>query len=336
MKYARIVGTGSYLPPQIFTNADWEKRVDTSDAWIFDRTGIRSRHIGGPDETTSNMATMAAKAAMEQSDTKPEDIDMIIVATGTSDKVFPATSCIVQSNLGIPTCAAFDVGAACSGFIYAMSIADQYIRSGTAKSVLVIGVELMSRVIDWTDRNTCVLFGDGAGAVILKVSDEPGILSTHLYAQGSYGDLLSIDNAQMGDHTACLPGMKKGETFNIPLEQLYPYVKMQGQKVFKLAVTKLDEMVRDIQEKHQLTPDDIDWLVPHQANIRIIQATADKLGLPMEKVICTVDTHSNTSSASIPLALDVAVRDGRIKKGQTLLMEAFGAGLTWGSALVKF
>ena len=336
MKYARIIGTGSYLPPNVFTNADWEKIVETSDDWIVDRTGIRSRHFGDAQETTPNMATQAAKRAMEQAGCKPEDIEMIIVATGTNDKVFPAASCIVQSNLGIPTCAAFDVGAACSGFIYGLSIADQYIRSGAVKSAIVIGAELMSRVIDWTDRNTCVLFGDGAGAVILQASDEPGILSTHLYAQGSYGDLLTIDNAQMADLSPFCSEGKKKEGYNKPLSDLHPYVQMQGQKVFKLAVTKLDEMVRDIQNKHQLTPDQIDWLVPHQANIRIIKATAEKLGLPMEKVICTVDTHSNTSSASIPLALDRAVRDGKIKRGDTLMLEGFGGGLAWGSALIKY
>jgi 3-oxoacyl-[acyl-carrier-protein] synthase-3 len=318
MKYSRIVGTGGYLPPTIFTNADWEKRVDTSDAWIVERTGIKSRHIAGPDETASSMAAHAARAALEQCNLLATDIQLIIVATGTPDKIFPATACLVQKNLHIPTCIAFDIQAACSGFIYALSIADQYIKSGAVQNALVIGTELMSRLIDWKDRNTCILFGDGAGAVVLQSSNEPGILSTNLYSDGRYDDVLYIDNMQIKDD--------KTQTF----------IHMHGQKVFKVAVAKLGELIKEIQKEHQLKPEQIDWLVPHQANIRIIKATADKLGIPMEKVICTVDTHSNTSSASIPLALDVAVRDGRIQKGQTLFFEAIGGGLTWGSALVKF
>jgi 3-oxoacyl-[acyl-carrier-protein] synthase-3 len=318
MKYSRIIGTGGYLPSTIFTNADWEKRVDTSDAWIVERTGIKSRHIASPDETASHMATQAAIAALEQSNLIAKDIQLIIVATGSPDKIFPATACLVQKNLQIPTCIAFDIQAACSGFIYALSIADQYIKTGAVENALVIGSELMSRLMDWSDRNTCILFGDGAGAVVLQTSDTPGILSTHLYSDGRYDDVLYIDNMQLKDD--------KAQTF----------IHMQGQKVFKVAVAKLGELIKDVQKQHDLKPEFIDWLVPHQANIRIIKATADKLGIPMEKVICTVDTHSNTSSASIPLALDVAVRDGRIQKGQTLFFEAIGGGLTWGSALVKF
>ncbi len=335
MIYSKISGTGSYLPQTTFSNQDWEKRVETSDAWIVERTGIHSRHIAAPHETASSLATEAAKQAIAQSGLSPKEIELIIVATGAPDKIFPATACLVQKNLMIPTCIAFDLQAACTGFIYALSIADQYIKTGAIKHALIIGSELMSRLIDWSDRNTCVLFGDGAGAVVLSASDTPGVLSTHLYAEGSYDELLTVDNMQLGDHSALITGSPT-ENFNLPLEQLNPYIKMNGQKVFKIAVTKLGEMVQDILIKHQITSDEIDWLIPHQANIRIIQATAQKLGLPMEKVICTVATHSNTSSASIPLALDVAVRDGRVKKGQTLLLEAFGAGLTWGSALVKY
>jgi 3-oxoacyl-[acyl-carrier-protein] synthase-3 len=336
MKYSRIIGTGGYLPPTIFTNADWEKRVDTSDAWIVERTGIKSRHIAGPNETASSMATQAAISALEQCNLLAKDIQLIIVATGSPDKIFPATACLVQKNLSVPTCIAFDIQAACSGFIYALSIADQYIKNGAVQNALVIGSELMSRLVDWTDRNTCILFGDGAGAVVLQASNEPGILSTHLYADGKYDDVLYLDNMQLGDHVDVISSLQKCENFNTPLENMQPFIQMQGQKVFKVAVAKLGELIKDVQKQHQLKPEQIDWLVPHQANIRIIKATADKLGIPMEKVVCTVDTHSNTSSASIPLALDVAVRDGRIKRGQTLFFEAIGGGLTWGSALVRF
>ncbi|MFI4937912.1 MAG: beta-ketoacyl-ACP synthase III [Candidatus Berkiellales bacterium] len=336
MKYSKIVGTGGYLPPTVFTNADWEKRVDTSDEWIVDRTGIHSRHIALTDETSSHMAAKAAQLAMTAANCDPKDIQLIIVATGMPDKIFPATACLVQKQLQIPICIAFDIQAACTGFIYALSIADQYIKTGAVKCALVIGSELMSRLVDWSDRNTCILFGDGAGAVVLQASSEPGILSTDLYAQGDLSDLLVLDNAQCADLSGVLPGSSPTENYNTPLSQINPYIQMQGQKVFKIAVTKLGELVEEVLKKHQLTADQIDWLIPHQANIRILKATAEKLGLPMEKVICTVATHSNTSSASIPLALDVAIRDGRVKKGQTLLFEAFGGGLTWGSALVKY
>lgn len=316
MNYAKITGTGSYLPEQIFTNQDWEKRVDTTHEWIVERTGIHSRHIANEKETASFMGTKAAQRAMEMAQVKPEQIQMIIVATATPDKVFPATACLIQKQLGAPQGIAFDLQAACTGFIYALSIADQYIKSGAIDCALVIGSELMSKIIDWTDRNTCVLFGDGAGAVVLQKSDEPGIMATDLVADGQFDEILFLNNAQMGKEVS--------------------YLNMQGQKVFKLAVTKLGEIVQAVHDKYQIKPEAIDWLIPHQANVRIIKATAEKLGLPMEKVILTVQTHSNTSSASIPLALDVAVRDGRVKRGQTLLFEAFGAGLTWGSALVKF
>lgn len=336
MRYASIIGTGSYLPPHVMTNADWEKRLDTSDSWIRERTGIVSRHIASSHETASSMATLAAKAALTQAQCPVDQIQLIIVATGTADNVFPATACLVQKNLNIPTCIAFDIQAACTGFIYGLSIAEQFIKTGVVDSALVIGSELMSRLINWSDRNTSVLFGDGAGAVVLKSDNQPGILSTHLYAQGNYEELLWVENVQLSDHSSVIPHVEKTENYNKPLQQAYPYIKMHGPKVFKIAVSKLEEMVQEIQRVHQLEAQQIDWLIPHQANIRIIQATAEKLGLPMEKVICTIDTHSNTSSASIPLALDVAVRDGRVKKGQTLLFEAFGAGLTWGSALVKY
>ncbi len=336
MIYTKISGTGGYLPETIFTNADWEKRVNTSDEWIVDRTGIKSRHIASKDETASNMGAQAALKALDMASVDAKEIELIIVATGSPDKIFPATACLIQKQLNIPTCIAFDIQAACSGFIYALSIADQYIKSGAIKKALVVGTELMSRLIDWSDRNTCVLFGDGAGAVVLEASDSPGVLSTHLYADGHYDDILYVDNMQLGDHVKTSPCVQVSENFNTPLDKLQPYVQMQGQKVFKLAVAKLGELVKETLKFHQLDAQSIDWLVPHQANSRIIKATADKLGMPMSKVISTVETHSNTSSASIPLALDVAVRDGRIKKGQLILFEAIGGGMTWGSALVRF
>lgn len=336
MSYASITGTGGYLPATIFTNADWEKRVNTSDEWIVERTGIKSRHIASKDETASSMGVKAALKALDMANVDAKEIQLIIVATGSPDKIFPATACLIQKQLNIPTCIAFDIQAACSGFIYALSIADQYIKSGTIKKALVIGTELMSRLIDWSDRNTCVLFGDGAGAVVLEASEQPGVLSTHLFADGNYDDILYVDNMQLGDHVKTSPCVGVSENFNTPLDKLQPYIQMQGQKVFKLAVSKLGELVKETLKFHNLLPKEIDWLVPHQANSRIIKATAEKLGLPMEKVISTVETHSNTSSASIPLALDVAVRDGRVKKGQLILFEAIGGGMTWGSALVRF
>ncbi|MBS0289431.1 MAG: ketoacyl-ACP synthase III [Proteobacteria bacterium] len=330
MKYARIIGTGGYLPPNIFTNADWEERVATTDEWIVERTGIKSRHIAGVDETAASMGTIAAQKALESANVAAKDIELILVATGTPDKIFPATACLIQKNLKIPTCIAFDIQAACSGFVYALSIAEQYIKSGTVSKALIVCSELMSRLIDWSDRSTCVLFGDGAGAVILEASSAPGILATGLYADGNYDKLLYVDNQQLRENKNYI-----SKTSHQYLENLHPFIQMQGQRVFKLAVAKLGDLIKDIQLKHKITLEEIDWLIPHQANMRIIQATADKLHLPMEKVICTVETHSNTSSASIPLALDIAVRDGRIKKGQTVLFEAIGGGLTWGFALAK-
>lgn len=337
MRYSRISGTGSYLPKKVMSNQEWEARVETSSAWIEERTGIKQRHIADHTETSATMGTAAAKKALEASGKTPQDIDMIIVATGASDKLFPSTACYIQKYLNIThNCPSFDVQAACTGFIYALSIADQFIKTGVIKTALVVGTELMSRLVNWSDRTTCVLFGDGAGCVILEASETPGILSTYLYADGHQDEMLCIDNIQIADHTGLIPDVEKTENASLPISDYYPYVKMDGKKVFKVAVTRLGQLIEEIKTKHQLTEHDIDWLVPHQANNRIIMATAEKLGVSPEKVIITVDKHSNTSSASIPLALDVAVRDGRIQRGQTLLFEAFGAGLTWGSALLKF
>lgn len=337
MKYSRICGTGSYLPKKVMSNAEWEKRVDTSADWILDRTGIQNRHIADKNETCSYMGAQAALKALQAAGKKAEDIDMIIVSTGATDKIFPSTACFIQKHLGITNnCPAFDVQAACTGFIYALSIADQFIKTGQVKCALVVGTEQMSRLINWNDRNTCVLFGDGAGCVLLEPSNEPGIYSTYLYADGHQDEILWVDNVQLADHTGLISGTEKTETPSMPISDYYPYVNMDGKKVFKIAVTRLGELVEEIKHKHELDAHAIDWMVPHQANIRIIKATAEKLGVPLDKVILTVGEHSNTSSASVPLALDTAVRDGRIKRGQTLLFEAFGAGLTWGSALVRF
>ena len=324
LKYSKIVGTGHYLPESIFTNEDWTKRVDTTHQWIVVRTGIHARHIANLTETASYMGTEAAKRALEMAGIQPEALDLIIVSTGAPDNIFPATACLIQKNLGAATCGAFDIQAACSGFIYGLSIADQFIRTGQAKTVLLVCSELMSRLINWSDRETCVLFGDGAGAVVLTASETPGIVGTKLYANGQYDHILTIGNSQLQKHP---------ESGN---KEVYPYIFMQGRAVFKVAVTVLGQMVQDMIEEHGLEPDQIDWLIPHQANIRIIEATAQKLGLPMSKVICTVQNHANTSSASIPLALDVAVRDGRVKANQRLLLEAVGAGMTWGSAFIQF
>ena len=311
MNYSRITGTGGYLPERVMTNADLEKMVDTSDQWIRDRTGIRERRIVAKNETTCDLAEQAALKAMDAAGAGPDDIDLIILATTTPDKVFPSTACLLQSRLGIHQCAAFDVQAVCSGFIYALGIADNFIKSGAAKCALVIGAEAMSRIVDWTDRGTCILFGDGAGAVVVQQSEESGILSTHLHADGDYEKLLHV------------PVGNK-------------YVEMQGNEVFKMAVKTLGRIVDETLEHNGLDKSDIDWLVPHQANIRIISATAKKLDMNMDKVIVTVGEHGNTSAASIPLAFDVAVRDGRIRCGDMVLMEAFGGGFTWGSALFRY
>jgi 3-oxoacyl-[acyl-carrier-protein] synthase-3 len=322
MKYSRITGTGSYLPEKILTNADIEAMVETSDEWIRDRTGIRERHIAAEGETTSDLGVIAARRAMDMADKKNSDIDLIIVATTTADKVFPSTACLIQKRLEIHGCPAFDVQAVCTGFVYALAIADNFIKAGTVKTALVVGAETFSRIVDWTDRDTCVLFGDGGGAVILEASDEPGILSTHLHADGSYEHLLNVPCGISEGYDL----LKKGEA----------YVYMKGNEVFKMAVNTLGKIADETLAANNYDKSQIDWLVPHQANTRIIQATAKKLKLPMEKVVVTVETHGNTSAASIPLALDTAVRDGRIKKGESVILEAFGGGFTWGSALLIF
>jgi len=317
VKYSRITGTGSYLPAKIMTNADLERMVDTTDEWIFARTGIRERHIVADDEFTSDLALRASRQAIKAAGIKASEIDLIIVATTTPDRIFPSTACLMQDKLGISSCPAFDIQAVCSGFVYAVATADNFIKSGTAKCALVVGAEAMSRITDWTDRSNCILWGDGAGAVIMEVSDEPGILSTHLHADGSYAHLLHVP--------AC------GSSGNGK-----PAIVMEGNPVFKIAVNTMDAIVDETLAANGLEKSDIDWLVPHQANIRILKSTAKKLGMSMERVVATIDKHGNTSAASIPLALDTAVRDGRIKRGETILMEAFGGGFTWGSVLLKY
>ncbi|AFI84833.1 beta-ketoacyl-ACP synthase III [Methylophaga nitratireducenticrescens] len=319
MIYSRIAGTGSYLPEKFLTNIDLESMVETSDEWITDRTGIKKRHIAGENETTTDLAYFAAKNAISAAGIKPRDIDMIIVATTTPTLIFPSTAALVQQKLGIHGCPAFDIQAVCTGFVYALTVADKFIKSGSAKNVLVIGAETLSRIVDWTDRNTCVLFGDGAGAVVLQASAEPGIMSTHIYCDGSFNELLHVPTG---------PGSAITED--------PAYIEMQGNDVFKIAVKTLSKIVDETLTANQLNKHDIDWLIPHQANIRIIAATAKKLSMSMDRVVVTVQDHGNTSAASIPLALDVAVRDGRINRGETLLFEAFGGGFTWGSALIKF
>jgi 3-oxoacyl-[acyl-carrier-protein] synthase-3 len=319
-RYARIVGTGGYLPPKVVTNDDIAKTVETSDAWIVERTGIRERRVAEDWETASSMAEAAARAALEMADIDPQSVDLIILATSSPDRVFPSTACLVQQRLGIRRCAAFDVQAACSGFIFALSVADQYIRSGNAKRVLVIGSEINSRIVDWSDRSTCILFGDGAGAVLVEASDTPGILSTHIHSDGQYQDLLFLPARSAN-------GCNGEET---------PFLQMQGNEVFKVAVNTLGRIVDETLAKNHMKKSDIDWLVPHQANIRIITATAKKLRMPMDRVIVTIEKQGNTSSASVPLALDAAVRDGRVRTGQNILMEAFGGGFAWGSALIRY
>jgi 3-oxoacyl-[acyl-carrier-protein] synthase-3 len=318
-KYAKIIGTGSYLPHHILTNADLAKRIETTDEWIVERTGIRERHIAGEGELTSDLALKAAERAIEAAGIEVGEIDLILVATTTADRVFPSVACIVQAKLGLENrCPAMDVQAVCSGFTYAVATANAFIRSGQARTALVIGAETLSRITDWDDRSNCILWGDGAGAVLLQVSDAPGIISTHLHADGRYQDLLFVDGGvSLKTEGAC-------------------HMRMSGNAVFKMAVNTLDQIVDETLEANGLQKSDIDWLVPHQANIRIIQATGKKLGLPPERVVITVDRHGNTSAASIPLALDTAVRDGRIKPGELVLMEAFGGGFTWGSVLVRF
>ncbi len=316
--YSRILGTGSYLPKKILTNKDIEEIVDTTDEWIFDRTGIRQRHVVTEGETCSDLAVAAARAAMEAAGVAPSEIDLIILATTTPDQIFPSTACIIQPRLGIKAVPAFDIQAVCAGFVYALSVADQFIRTGSAKRALVIGADTMSRLLDWQDRSTCILFADGAGAVVLGAADEPGIISTHISADGAYKDLLQVPK-----------GIGRGGCED-------PYLEMRGNEVFRWAVSTLGRIVDETLAANGMDKSDIDWLVPHQANIRIIQATARRLDLPMEQVVVTVAEHGNTSAASIPLALDTAVRDGRIQRGQTILMEGFGGGFTWGTVLVRF
>jgi 3-oxoacyl-[acyl-carrier-protein] synthase-3 len=318
MKHSRIAGTGSYLPEKILSNAELEKMIDTTDDWIFTRTGIRERHIVAENEFTSDMAVNAALKAIEVAQITPNDIDLIIIATTTPDRTFPSTACLVQEKLGITNnCPAFDIQAVCSGFVFALATADNFIKSGASKRALVIGADAMSRITDWTDRSNCILWGDGSGAVILEASEEQGIISTHLHANGSYADLLMVE---------------KGVSNSSGLKT----ITMEGNAVFKVAVNTLDAIVDETLDANGMAKSDVDWLVPHQANIRILQSTAKKLGMSMDQVVVTVDKHGNTSAASIPLALDVAVKDGRIKRGETILMEAFGGGFTWGSVLMKY
>ena len=319
MIHSRIIGTGSYLPEKALSNTDLEKMVDTSDQWIRERTGIIKRHIAAADETTTDLAYNAAVNAIDAAGISNQDIDLIIVATSTPTRIFPSTASLVQDKLGIHGCPAFDIQAVCTGFVYALTVADKFIKSGSAKNVLVIGAETFSRIVDWTDRNTCVLFGDGAGAVVLQASETPGILSTHIHCDGSFNSLLQVPTGP-GSVVSDIPAV----------------VDMQGNEVFKIAVKTLSQIVDETLEANNLEKHDIDWLVPHQANIRIIAATARKLNMSMDKVVVTVDEHGNTSAASIPLALDTAVRDGRIQRGEKLLLEAFGGGFTWGSALIQY
>ena len=321
MIYARIAGTGSYLPDKVLTNADLDKLVETTDEWIQERTGIRERRVAADNQTTGDLAEIAARRAMEAAGVDASEIDLIVVGTTTPDLIFPSTACLVQARLGANGCGAFDVNAACSGFIYALSMADKFVRSGQSKCALVIGAETLTRMIDWSDRGTCVLFGDGAGAVVLKPSEETGILSTHLHADGSYKELLF-------NPVGVSAGFKDEHNHGVK-------VVMTGNELFKVAVRALARTAEEALAANDVDKSDLDWLVPHQANLRIIAGAAKHLSLPMDKVIVTVDRHGNTSSGSVPLALDEAVRDGRILRGQLLLMEAFGGGFTWGSALVR-
>lgn len=322
MTYARIVGTGSYLPEKVLRNKELERKVNTTDSWIQERTGIRKRHIVAENESTVDLAERAALNALEAADLTPEDIDLIIVGTTTPDRIYPATACRLQARLEAPGCPAFDVQAVCTGFIYALGIAEKFIKAGTSVRALVVGADTHSRLLDWNDRGTCVLFGDGAGAVILEASDKPGILSTHLHADGRYEHLLYVEG-----------GVPRGGG---RISEGNAYTKMQGNEVFRIAVRTLARIVDETLLANSMNKEDIDWLIPHQANHRIIDATAKKLGMSPDQVVVTVGEHGNTSAASVPLALDTAIRDGRVKRGHTLLLEAFGGGFTWGSALVKY
>ena len=321
--YSRIAGTGRYLPERVLSNHDLEKIVDTTDEWIRERTGIERRHIAAPGQTTADLAEQAARRAMADAGVTPADIDFLVVGTTTPDVVFPNVGCLLQDRLGISGCAAFSVEAACSGFIYALSVADRFVATGKARCALVIGAETLSRIVDWNDRTTCVLFGDGAGAVVLKPAEEPGIISTHLGADGSYKDLLyhPYGPSKQRDPERDVEG---------------PFIQMKGNEVFKVAVKTLEGIVEEALAANQLEQSAIKWLIPHQANLRIIQATAKRLGVPMERVICTLQDHGNTSAASVPMALDVAIRDGRVQRGDMVLLEAFGGGFTWGACLLRY
>ncbi len=320
IRCAKIIGTGGYLPETVRTNEEISQRVDTSDSWIVERTGIKTRRIAGAEETASSMAEIAAKQAIEMAGIEAGEIDLIIIATGTPDRVYPSTACLLQQRLGIQNCVSFDIQAACSGSIFALSIADQYIKSGAADKVLIVGSEICSRLVDWTDRGTCILFGDGAGAVLLDSTNEPGILSTHIHSDGAFEDLLYCPNPQVSANNNDERGV----------------IKMKGNEVFKVAVNTLGRIVDETLAANGLDKSDVDWLVPHQANIRIIAATARKLKMSMDQVVLTLENQGNTSSASVLLALNEALRDQRIKRGQIILLEAFGAGFTWGSALIKY
>ncbi|MCF7972030.1 MAG: ketoacyl-ACP synthase III [Methylococcaceae bacterium] len=317
--YAKVIGTGGYLPAEIKSNEDISKVVDTSDSWIFERTGIKNRRIAAADETTSSMAEIAARQAIQMADISPNEIDLIIVATGTPENVYPGAACMLQHRLGVKTGVAFDIQAACSGSIFGLDIANQYIKSGAAKTVLIVGTEINSRITDWSDRGTCILFGDGAGAILLRASDEAGVLSTHIHSDGRFEDLLSCPNPQ---------AQGKPDTVG--------YISMKGNEVFKVAVNTLGRIVDETLAANNMQKTDVDWLVPHQANIRIIAGTAKKLKMSMDQVVVTLEEQGNTSSASVLLAFNEAVRDGRIQRGQVVLLEAFGAGFTWGSALIKY
>ncbi len=320
--YARIAGTGSYLPEKILTNADLEKLVDTSDEWIRSRTGIERRHVVVEGETTTDLAEKAARLAMEAAGVGPDEVDLICVGTTTPDLIFPNVGTLLQERLGIHGCPAFSLEAACAGFVYALGVAEKFVRDGSARCALVIGADTLTRLVDWTDRSTCVLFADGAGAVILKPADEAGIISTHLHADGRFKDLLKYPDGVSSGFKRIRDGSAG--------------VEMKGGEVYKVAVSKLGALVTDTLAANGITREELDWLIPHQANIRIIEAMAKRLNMPMERVIVTIRDQGNTSAASVPLALDTGIRDGRIKRGQLLLLEAFGGGFTWGSALVRY
>jgi 3-oxoacyl-[acyl-carrier-protein] synthase-3 len=318
VKHSRIVGSGSYLPPRVVTNAELAQRVDTSDEWIVSRTGIRQRHIADPEQSASDLALEASREALRAAGVAAGDLDLIIVATSTPDYVFPSTACLLQAKLGVRGCAAFDVQAVCSGFVYGLGVADSFIRAGETRTALVVGTEVFSRILDWSDRSTCVLFGDGAAAVVLRADERPGVHATVLHADGAQAGILSVPGNVCG-------GRIVGS----------PFLRMDGPAVFRYAVRVLDEVARETVAKCGIRLGDIDWLIPHQANIRILDATVKKLGLPPERLVVTVDRHANTSAASVPLALDLACRDGRIKPGHKVMLQGVGGGFTWGASLVE-